>query len=97
MATLRKTLATRAVVDVLLKDPCCEIHAYSICQATGFASGVVVPIMRRLERHGHLTSWTETEQAARELARRPRRYYRLTDEGAQYLERWRETNGKVPL
>lgn len=96
--SLRRTLATRAVVDVLLEDPCCEIHAYAVCQATGgFATGVVVPILRRLEGHGHLTSWTETEQFAHAQGRRPRRYYRLTDAGLNYLEQWRETNGKVPL
>lgn len=98
MTPIRKTLATRAVVNVLLRDRTAEIHAFGICKATGLATGVVVPILRRLEAHGWLTSWRETPEAAHPLGRRPRRYYRLTEAGLCDLGRWEPIEpGTVPL
>lgn len=98
MNGVRKTLATRAVVYVLLKNADGEIHAFGVCKATGLATGIVVPVLRRLEGMGWLTSWMETPQVAHPLGRRPRRYYRLTELGRQQMENWEPIEpGKVPL
>lgn len=57
-------------------------HGFDIIDATGYPSGTVYPILRRLEDAGMLRSSWEPVTAARAEQRPPRRYYQLTAAGA---------------
>ena len=82
MAEPRMTIPTQRVLESLLDDPTRELYGLEIGEAAGLRSGTVHPILARLEGYGWLTSrWEEID--ARAESRPPRRYYRLTAEGAQ--------------
>jgi PadR family transcriptional regulator, regulatory protein PadR len=57
-------------------------HGFDIIDATGYPSGTVYPILRRLEESGMLRSSWEPVSVARSEQRPPRRYYHLTAAGA---------------
>jgi DNA-binding PadR family transcriptional regulator len=57
-------------------------HGFDIIDATGYPSGTVYPILRRLEESGMLRSSWEPVSVARAEQRPPRRYYQLTAAGA---------------
>lgn len=61
-------------------------HGFDIIDATGFPSGTVYPILRRLEDAGMLRSSWEPVTAARAEQRPPRRYYQITAAGAVVLQ-----------
>jgi PadR family transcriptional regulator, regulatory protein PadR len=78
----RMTIPTQLVLQELLTDPTREVYGLEIGRAAGLASGTVHPILARLEALGWVSSrWEEVDP--REASRPARRYYRLTDEGAQ--------------
>ena len=79
---LRMTLATQLVLRAMLAEPTREMYGLQICQAAELPSGTIHPILARLERLGWLEShW---EDAAPQVEGRPRRrYYRLTEDGAE--------------
>jgi PadR family transcriptional regulator PadR len=75
------TLPTQFVLHALLTDPSRELYGIEICQAAGLPSGTVHPILARLEALGWLESrWEEIDPRAE--GRPPRRYYRVTGNGA---------------
>lgn len=76
---VRVTLQTRAVLQTLLERSC---FGYEIMRETGIPSGTVYPILARLEAAGWIESWNED---APERWRPPRRCYRLTQLGRQWL------------
>ena len=58
------------------------MYGLQICEASGLASGTIHPILARLEGLGWLKSrWEEADP--REQGRPRRRYYRLTEDGAE--------------
>ena len=61
-------------------------HGFDIIDATGLPSGTVYPALGRLERDGLVRSSWEDPAAAREEKRPPRRYYKVTAQGARVLE-----------
>jgi len=65
-------------------------YGFDIMDATGIPDGSVYPALRRLERAGYLDAMWEDEAEATAQHRPPRRYYRLTPEGAAALETARE-------
>jgi len=75
------TIPTQLVLQVLLQDPGEERYGYEVGDLAGLASGTVHPILARLEAYGWLASRWEDIDAAAE-GRPPRRYYKLTAEGA---------------
>ncbi len=78
----RMTLSTLRVLAVLLADPIAEHYGLEVAQAAELAGGTLYPILARLETAGWLTShWEDIDEAAE--GRRRRRYYRLTDSGAE--------------
>jgi DNA-binding PadR family transcriptional regulator len=78
----RMTLSTLQVLAVLLADPLGEHYGLELCRAADLPGGTLYPILARLERAGWLTSaWEDIDEAAQ--GRRQRRYYRLTDSGAE--------------
>lgn len=70
------------VLRILVKDRQAEHYGLELARATGLASGTIYPILARLEHAGWLTSdWEKIDPTVE--GRRPRRYYRLTAEGAR--------------
>jgi len=60
-------------------------YGFDIMDATGIPDGSVYPALRRLERAGYLEARWEARETATADHRPPRRYYRLTPEGAEAL------------
>ena len=60
-------------------------HGFDIMDAASLPSGTVYPILRRLDREGLVASRWEKQADAQRGQRPPRRYYRLTAEGAALL------------
>lgn len=78
----RMTLSTLRVLAVLLTDPMGEHYGLELCRAAELPGGTLYPILARLESAGWLTSaWEAIDESAE--GRRRRRYYRLTDSGAE--------------
>lgn len=77
---LRMTLATQAVLRVLLDDPTTSRYGFDIARDAGLATGSLYPILARLEQAGWVTSSWE-EQGSDNEGRPRRRYYSLTGEG----------------
>ena len=76
------TIPTQRVLEALLADPERELYGLEIGETADLRSGTVHPILARLEGLGWLTSrWEEIDPQVE--GRPPRRYYRLTAEGAQ--------------
>ena len=79
----RMTLQTQLVLRAMLAAPTAERYGLELCEQTGLPSGTIYPIVARLEQVGWAAStW---EDPARHIAEgRPRRrYYRLTEDGAE--------------
>ena len=76
------TLATQRVLRTLLAEPTCEMYGLQICTAAGLPSGTIHPILARLEGLGWLESQWE-DVVPQEEGRPRRRYYRLTEDGAE--------------
>ena len=79
---LRMTLATQLVLRTMLAEPTKEMYGLQICQDAGLPSGTIHPILARLERLGWLESHWE-DVVPQEEGRPRRRYYKLTDDGAE--------------
>ena len=78
----RMTLPTQLVLRALLAEPGREMYGLQICGAAGLPSGTIHPILARFEGLGWLESrWEDIEPE--EQGRPRRRYYRLTEDGAE--------------
>jgi PadR family transcriptional regulator len=79
------TLQTQMVLRQALVEPGREWYGLEMVQATGLPTGTVYPIITRLEQAGWITSRWETpaQQAEEGQARPRRRYYQLTEDGAE--------------
>ncbi len=64
-------------------------YGFDIIDATGLPSGTVYPLLRRLERVACVESRWENETKATREGRPARKYYRITGEGRELLERAR--------
>jgi PadR family transcriptional regulator PadR len=79
----RMTIPTQLVLRALLADPSRELYGLQICEQAGLPSGTIHPILARLEReHGWVISRWE-DITPRDEGRPRRRYYRLTEDGAE--------------
>ena len=78
----RMTLPTQLVLRALLAEPTQEMYGLQICQAAGLPSGTIHPILARFEKLGWLESRWE-DASPHEEGRPRRRYYRLTEDGAE--------------
>jgi PadR family transcriptional regulator PadR len=78
----RMTLPTQLVLRALLAKPTQEMYGLQICQAAGLPSGTIHPILARFEKLGWLESRWE-DASPHEEGRPRRRYYRLTEDGAE--------------
>ena len=71
----RLSRQSKAVVEAL-EGGC--VYGYEVMRATGLPSGVVYPILRRLEKAGRLVSvWEQVDPVA--VGRPRRRMYRLPE------------------
>jgi len=79
----RMTLQTQLVLRAMLADPAAERYGLQLCAETGLPSGTIYPIVARLEQLGWVeSSWEDPSEHVAE-GRPRRRYYRLTEEGAE--------------
>jgi PadR family transcriptional regulator PadR len=78
---LRMTLATMAVLRVLLDDPTAPRYGFDLAREAGMATGSLYPILTRLEQAGWVDSYWEDQSPDHE-GRPRRRYYVLTENGA---------------
>ena len=76
------TLPTQLVLRALLAEPTREMYGLQICEAAGLPSGTIHPILARFEGLGWLESRWE-DISPNEKGRPRRRYYRLTEDGAE--------------
>jgi PadR family transcriptional regulator len=83
---VRMTLQTLQVLRTLLADPLEQRYGLEISRESGLPTGSIYPILTRLEAAGWISSAWEEIDESRE-GRRKRRYYRLTDEGAENARR----------
>jgi PadR family transcriptional regulator PadR len=78
----RVTLQTLRVLKVLLSDPLGEHYGLEIANQAGLKSGTIYPILARLEGYGWVSSdWEDIDPVV--AGRRPRRYYKLSTDGAE--------------
>jgi PadR family transcriptional regulator, regulatory protein PadR len=78
----RMTLQTQLVLRAMLAEPTAERYGLQLCDETGLPSGTIYPIVARLEQLGWVvSSWEDPREHIAE-GRPRRRYYRLTDDGA---------------
>lgn len=78
----RITVPTLKVLVALMADPLGEHYGLELCHAVRLPGGTIYPILARLEQAGWLTSaWENIDEKT--AGRRRRRYYKLTDNGAQ--------------
>ena len=81
MVNPRMTLTVQLVLWALLAEPGREMYGTEIMRAAGLPSGTIYPILARLEDAGWTTARDEDIDPHAEK-RPPRRYYRLTGDGA---------------
>lgn len=87
MNSIRMTQSTAAVLQAVAAG---HMYGFDIMDATGLQSGTVFPILRRLEKAGLLRGrWEPVSHAHREN-RPQRRFYELTEVGADSLVAARE-------
>lgn len=79
----RMTLPTQLVLRALLAEPTEEMYGLQLCTEAGLPSGTIHPILARLDGLGWLESHWE-DASPHEQGRPRRRYYRLTNSGAEH-------------
>lgn len=77
--SIRMTYLTGVVLHAIASG---HRYGFDIMDATGIPDGTVYPALRRLEEAGLLEARWEDAGDAAALNRPPRKYYRLTAEGA---------------
>jgi PadR family transcriptional regulator, regulatory protein PadR len=70
------------VLKVLVADPAAQHYGYDLMKAARLPSGTLYPMLARLQQEGLVDSQWE-EQRPDAGGRPPRKYYRLTAEGAR--------------
>lgn len=79
---MQMTGPTSRVLEALLADPAGQHYGYQLMQDAHVQSGTLYPMLKRLEDEGIVTSHWQSDGPTLE-GRPPRRYYRLTGEGAR--------------
>jgi DNA-binding PadR family transcriptional regulator len=77
------TLQTQLVLRALLEDPARERYGFELCELAGLPSGTIYPILARLEQFGWVDSNWEDPAVHVEAGRPRRRFYRITQDGAE--------------
>jgi PadR family transcriptional regulator PadR len=78
---MRKTHATLAVLLAFAEDPLGKHWGYELSKQAHLRSGVLYPILTRMLNEGWVEDgWEDRDEITEK--RPPRRYYKLTGEGA---------------
>lgn len=76
----RMTLATQALLRVLIQDPAAERYGLELSAEAGLPSGTLHPILARLEVLGWVDSaWENVDP--QKVGRPRRRHYRISERG----------------
>ncbi len=78
---MKLTAPLERALRVLVADPAARHYGYDLMKAARLASGTLYPMLARLQEEGLVESEWE-EQRPEAGGRPPRKYYRLTAEGA---------------
>lgn len=76
----------------LLRQQGESLYGLNVIKKCGLKSGVVYPILSRLEQNGHLIRIDESTKSARARNRPPRAYYEFTPAGEKLL---RDTRSRL--
>lgn len=76
------SVQTQAILAALLDEISAPKYGLEMAKSAGLPSGTIYPILARLERAGLIESEPEDIDAST-AGRRPRRYYKLTGDGAR--------------
>ncbi|NUP64622.1 MAG: PadR family transcriptional regulator [Nonomuraea sp.] len=91
------TRPTLSLIEVFLAEPEREFYGLELREVTGLPNGTLYPRLAQLEAWGWLESRREDTDSDVRAGRPPRRYYRLTQEGAvaarEQAERARRSHG----
>jgi DNA-binding PadR family transcriptional regulator len=79
---MKLTPPLERVLRVLVADPAASHYGYDLMKAAKLPSGTLYPMLARLQQEGLVDSQWE-EQRPEAGGRPPRKYYRLTAEGAR--------------
>ncbi len=82
LAGMKLTGPLERVLRVLVADPAASHYGYDLMKAARLPSGTLYPMLARLEQEGLVDSRWE-DQRPDGGGRPPRKYYRLTAEGAR--------------
>ena len=79
---MKLTAPLERVLRVLVADPAAPHYGYDLMKAARVPSGTLYPMLARLQQEGLVDSQWE-DQRPDAGGRPPRKYYRLTAEGAR--------------
>jgi DNA-binding PadR family transcriptional regulator len=79
---VKLTRPLERVLRVLIADPAASHYGYDLMKAARLPSGTLYPMLARLQQEGMVESHWE-DQRPDAGGRPPRKYYRLTAEGAR--------------
>lgn len=79
---MKLTAPLERVLRVMTADPAAPCYGYDLMKAAKLPSGTLYPMLARLEQEGLVESEWEA-QRPETGGRPPRKYYRLTAEGAR--------------
>jgi PadR family transcriptional regulator, regulatory protein PadR len=82
----RMTLQVLHVLRALVDAGDSERYGLELMEETGLPSGTIYPIIARLEQAGWLASRREDPALYEKRKTPPRRYYRLTRDGAELAQ-----------
>jgi PadR family transcriptional regulator PadR len=77
---VKMTRPLERVLRAFLDDPAAPRYGYDLMKAASLKSGTLYPLLARLESQKLVTSAWETPE---QEGQRPRKYYKLTGEGAR--------------
>lgn len=81
---MKLTAPLERVLRLLVADPAAPHYGYDLMKSAGLPSGTLYPMLARLQQEGLVDSqWDEQRPDAG--GRPPRKYYRLTGEGARIV------------
>ncbi len=86
------SLGTVMVLHALARG---SVYGFDIMEETGLTSGTIYPALDRLETLGFARSEWEDARLAQAEKRPPRRYFRITSDGARELQRALERHGSL--
>jgi DNA-binding PadR family transcriptional regulator len=82
LALVKLTGPLERVLRVLIADPAAPHYGYDLMKTTRLPSGTLYPMLARLQEEGLVESQWENQRPD-PGGRPPRKYYRLTAEGAR--------------